>query len=66
MIVRKKKRMNAASCLSMNKICGLTVLECAFAQLNKSYAVDKSLQLDSDFSAFLNSMWDKSLKLKTS
>lgn len=50
----------AASSLLDYKTCGPSSLGCALVQLDKSYAVDKSLRLESDLSAFLDHTWDKS------
>lgn len=55
----RKEAKNAASSLPIAKICCPNGLEWVFDQLEKSYAIDKSPQFDSDFAVFLEYAWDK-------
>lgn len=54
---------NAASRLSVGRLCSLTGLVCVLAHLGKSYAVDDSAQSYSILLAVLNYIRDKTLTL---
>lgn len=55
---------NAASSLLIKIISSSIGLYCLFTELNKAYAVDESLQLYSDLSAFLGYTWGKCLTVE--
>lgn len=57
----KGEAKNAAATLPIKKMCSPSGLECMLAQLNKSYAVDESSQLNSELATLLDYTWDENM-----